>query len=470
MKLRKASILGSIILTFSVMAACSPAPDPRDTQPSNTPSTATASHASTIQPRPTKTPALNSDDVPSDDKSVCPPQSGQLLGEIDALEDQVAQLRGLRPSAPVEITYLSDLQARERISAAFVQQYSMHDAENNQLLYNLLGLLDDEDDLIGQYKDLVLEQVAGYFDFAENEMVAICNDEFGGVQRMAFVHEFSYALLNQAFDLERFKELGDVLCAESYDSCLALRALVAGDAARIQVQWMRTYASEEDYEEVMAFFSSFDMPIYESAPEFIQEELVFPSTYGLGFISRFYLKDGWAAVDVVYEDPPISSEQILHPERYPNDRPVSIEIPDLSEVLADEWREIDRGSLGEWRTRAVLEQQLPMDIVDVAAEGWGGDTYLLLKNKKSEDSALILLTLWDTMRDAHEFSASFIEFGVQQYGTPTEQSISEAAWELDDQAVAFMRVSNQTLWVVAPDSASLEQIMDEIPFPARWSK
>jgi hypothetical protein len=213
------------------------------------------------------------------------------------------------------------------------------------------------------------------------------------------------------------------------------------------------------------------MPVYKSAPEFIQEELIFPSTYGLGFVSRFYLKDGWAAVDVVYEDPPVSSEQILHPERYPKDRPVSIEIPDISEVLADEWREIDRGLLGEWRTLAVLGQQLPMDIVDVAAEGWGGDYYLLLMNEKSESSALILLTLWDTMRDAHEFAASFIEFGIQQYGTPTEQSITEATWEVnDDQAVAFIRVSNQTLWVVAPDSASLELLMEGIPFPARWSK
>jgi hypothetical protein len=469
-KLQKASILGSIVLTFSVMAACAPAPEPRDTQASNTTSTATASRTSTIQPRPTKSPALNTDDAPSDDKLPCPPQGGQLLGEIDALESQVAQLRGRRPSAPVEITVLSDSQARERVTAAFVQQYSLNDAENNQLLYNLLGLLDDEDDLMGLYKDLLLEQVAGYFDFAENEMVLICSDEFGGVQRMTYVHEYSYALLHQAFDLERFQELEDVLCAETYDRCLALRALVDGDAARIQEQWMRTYASEEDYKEVLAFFSSFDMPVYESAPEFIQEELIFPSTYGLGFISKFYLKDGWAAVDSVYEDPPVSSEQILHPERYPKDRPVSIEIPDISEILADEWREVDRGSLGEWRTLAVLQQQLPRDIADVAAEGWGGDTYLLLMNEKSENSALILLTLWDTMRDAHEFTAGFIEFGIQQYGMPTVKSVSEATWELDDQAVGFVRVSNQTLWVVAPDSASLELLMEWVPFPARWSK
>jgi hypothetical protein len=452
------------------MAACAPAPEPRDTQASNTTSTATASRTSTIQPRSTKSPAPDTNDAPSDDKLPCPPQGGQLLGEIDALESQVAQLRGRRPSAPVEITVLSDSQARERVTAAFVQQYSLNDAENNQLLYNLLGLLDDEDDLMGLYKDLLLEQVAGYFDFAENEMVLICSDEFGGVQRMTYVHEYSYALLHQAFDLERFQELEDVLCAETYDRCLALRALVDGDAARIQEQWMRTYASEEDYKEVLAFFSSFDMPVYESAPEFIQEELIFPSTYGLGFISKFYLKDGWAAVDSVYEDPPVSSEQILHPERYPKDRPVSIEIPDISEILADEWREVDRGSLGEWRTLAVLQQQLPRDIADVAAEGWGGDTYLLLMNEKSENSALILLTLWDTMRDAHEFTAGFIEFGIQQYGMPTVKSVSEATWELDDQAVGFVRVSNQTLWVVAPDSASLELLMEWVPFPARWSK
>ena len=196
MKLRKASILGSIILTFSVMAACAPAPESRLTQASNTTSTASASRTSTVQLRATKSPALHSEDAPTDVNPPCPPQSGQLLSEIDALESQVAQLRGRQPSAPVEITYLSDSQARERINAAFVQQYSLNDAENNQLLYNLLGLLDDDDDLIGLYKDLLLEQVAGYFDFAENEMVVICSDEFGGVKRMTYVHEFSYALLH----------------------------------------------------------------------------------------------------------------------------------------------------------------------------------------------------------------------------------------------------------------------------------
>ncbi len=467
MKLRQASILGSMILVFSVMASCTPAPDPTETR-SNNP--AATNDTNTLQPLPTKSPTTNTNDAVSDDRPICPPKSGRGYGEINTLENQVAQLRGLRPSAPVETTYLLDSQARERVHATFLRQYSLEDAENNQRLYNLLGLFDDEDNLFGLYEDLLLEQVAGYFDFAANEMVVICRDEFGAVQRMTYVHEYTHALLNQSFDLERFRELSDVLCAESYDRCLALRALVEGDAALIQEQWMRTYASEEDYQEALGFFSSFDMPAYENAPEYIQEELIFPSTYGQGFIRNFYIKDGWAAVDPVYKEPPVSSEQIIHPERYPKDTPVSVEIPDLSDVLADEWRETDRGSLGEWRTLAVLEQQLPMDMVDVAAEGWGGDTYLLLTNEKSGDSALVLLTIWDTMRDAYEFTAGFIEFGIQQYGPPTVQTISEAAWELDDRAVAFLRISNQTLWVVAPDKASLELLMEGIPFPARWSK
>jgi len=452
------------------MAACSTALEPREIQTNNTTSTATTNPSRTQPPRPTKSPVLNTVDARSEDKPLCPPKSEQPLDEIRALESQVAQLRGRRSSAPVETMYLSESQARERIRSVFAEQYSPKSAANNQLLYNLVGLIDDDDDLVDLYEDLLLEQVAGYFDFAENEMIVICHDDFGGVQRMTYVQEYAHALLHQSFELERFQELDEVLCEESYDGCLAIRALIEGDVALIQEQWMRTYASEEDYSEVLAFFSSFEMPAYESAPEFIQEELIFPSIYGLGFVSSFYLKDSWAGVDTIYEDPPVSSEQILHPERYPRDSPISIEIPDVSEVLAGDWQEIERGLLGEWRTLAVLQQQLPMDIVDMAAEGWGGDYFLLMKNEQSGNSALILLTVWDTMRDAHEFAASFIEFGIKQYGMPTTQSISEATWELDDQAVAFKRVSNQTLWVLAPDNASLEFLVAGIPFPAHWSK
>jgi len=47
-------------------------------------------------------------------------------------------------------------------------------------------------------------------------------------------------------------------------------------------------------------------------------------------------------VDAAYADVPVSTEQILHPERYPDDRPASVELADFTHLLGDGWEEIDR--------------------------------------------------------------------------------------------------------------------------------
>ena len=51
---------------------------------------------------------------------------------------------------------------------------------------------------------------------------------------------------------------------------------------------------------------------------------------------------------------PVSTEQILHPEKYPPYKPIPVELPDLSSTLGADWVEIERNVMGEWYTYLIL--------------------------------------------------------------------------------------------------------------------
>ena len=124
-----------------------------------------------------------------------------------------------------------------------------------------------------------------------------------------------------------------------------------------------------------------------------------------------YLKDGWAAVDAAQLAPPQTTEQILHPARYPGDRAVVLDRPDLAGLVEAGWAVDLHDVLGEWLVRKMLEQHLPGTSASTAAEGWGGDIVVLLNNPVMNEQAVIFLIQWDSMRDAHEFTAAYQEYG-----------------------------------------------------------
>ena len=64
------------------------------------------------------------------------------------------------------------------------------------------------------------------------------------------------------------------------------------------------------------------------APPIISESMIFPYFQGMVFCAKLTNDGGWAAIDEVYRDPPLSTEQILHPEKYraKPDFPMSIDL------------------------------------------------------------------------------------------------------------------------------------------------
>ncbi|MEX2315502.1 MAG: hypothetical protein WD628_07255, partial [Thermomicrobiales bacterium] len=130
--------------------------------------------------------------------------------------------------------------------------------------------------------------------------------------------------------------------------------------------------------------------------------LYFPYEDGNAFVQNFYQQGGFAAIDEIFADPPVSTEQILHPEKYRDQRddPQPVDLPDLTGALGAGWAELDTDSLGEFDLSILLRENGALND-DEAAAGWGGGRYAYYE---SDAGALIAVkTVWDSPADATEF-------------------------------------------------------------------
>jgi hypothetical protein len=116
---------------------------------------------------------------------------------------------------------------------------------------------------------------------------------------------------------------------------------------------------------------------------------------------------------------------------------------------------------------ATLDAHLPPDIADQAAEGWGGDRYVILEGGPNEMPSFVLVSQWDTMRDAHEFYSALRTYGEARYGEPTEYTVSTAHWDQTDQSVSIQLVSNQAVWIISPSSETMEALSSVLDLPIR---
>jgi hypothetical protein len=112
----------------------------------------------------------------------------------------------------------------------------------------------------------------------------------------------------------------------------------------------------------------------------------------------------------------VSSEQIMHPERYPGDVPEVIDLPDIAGALGTGWLRASEMVMGEMQIGVLLADGAPWGEDDSgeafsfprlendrAAKGWDGDRLLHLRGPE-EDWAIVWQTTWDRRTDAREFA------------------------------------------------------------------
>jgi hypothetical protein len=316
---------------------------------------------------------------------------------LQRIQQQVSQLRGLTPKSSVPLRFLDQQGLNQHLVQNFDRDYLPNERESDQKLLSVLGVLNQGDNVVQILLDLLTEQVVGTYSADDKVMYLVsgAGSWFGPDEQVTFAHEFTHALQDQYYDLNKLMPKH----SDNDDRSEAVQALVEGDAVLIQRLWAQSALSPTDLAQLGQ--SGGDSKLFQ-APNFIREQLLFPYGDGFNFVRQTYQAGGTRAVDELFRNPPESTEQLIHPDKYrAHEKPVPVSVPDLSGSLGQGWRQINQNTLGEMAIRLTLEEYTDANRAARAAAGWGGDRWALLE--KDDRQALVLETVWDTQADAREF-------------------------------------------------------------------
>jgi hypothetical protein len=433
-------------------------------RPTNTPA---QDIVPTITPAVTTTPGIPTDTPPNTETNPSDSISQEIMEQMQEIEDQVTEIRGLQPDgSSFTRVLLSSEQLQDRVLNDFLQDYTPEEAEQDTIILAAFGLLEPGYDLVGLYEELLSEQIAGFYDDETKEMVVVQGQNFGGPERTTYAHEYVHALQDQNYQIREGLRFDEELCEVDTERCAAIQAVLEGDASLTEEAWMFNFATPQDMQELIEFYSSYESPVFDNSPAFLQEDFLFPYLQGRNFVQHFYEMNGWGGVNQLYENTPVSTEQILHPELYPDDQPIPVELPDIASLLGEGWEELDLNSLGEWYTYLLLARgtnpawQLPDETAEAAAEGWGGDTYTVYFNPQNDQVVLVLSMVWDSIEDTREFATSFRNYADRRFGARLGNGSGTETWESEDGVSLFSvdETRRTTTWIFGPDEATTSAI------------
>lgn len=319
---------------------------------------------------------------------------------VDSLAPAVEQTVGLPFKSPPRYAVRSRAQVAAYLATKLDEELppqrltAMHD------VYRLLGQVPDSLDIRRLLTALYEEQVAGFFDPDSGTLFVYEGSDVKSAQfRFVLAHELVHALQYDYLAL-------DSIMHQRHDSdrLAAAQAMLEGQATLASMQMM---APGQDFLSDDAIWETFreqllsargSMQVFAETPRVLQEGLIFPYLAGAEFV-RWYERDSAMAGPPYGQAVPVSTEQVLHPERYAaGDMPVDVPLdtvgagPGESDVI---------GEMGI----AVLNADLAgIEVVSTTVPiGWGGDRYRLYET--GDGPALVWLIAWDNQRAADRFLA-----------------------------------------------------------------
>ncbi len=395
--------------------------------------------------------------------------SPDVAAQMDLIQSQVISLRKLEPVSAVPRTLLSTEQLRENVINDFLSEYTSEDAAKDARVLSILGLLPEDFDLLHFYTELYSEQIAGYYDDEAQAMYVVQGEAFAGDEKMTYAHEYVHVLQDQTYDFDGALGYTEEACNEDSERCAAIQSLIEGDATVTEMKWFQRYATQQDYDDIIAFYDSYQSPVYDSAPHYMQEDFTFAYVKGQAFVEYLIDQGGEEAVDAAYLNVPLSTEQILHPEKYPDDKPVSVDLADLTQTLGEGWEEQDRNVMGEWYTYLILAHgyaestRLDDAAALKASAGWGGDTYLVYHNPGTDKYVFLMRSAWDSMKDVDEYYQALLQYAALRWGNGTEDDLGSQVWQADGASIAIYQEADQVTWIIAPDDATYRLIKSNLP-------
>jgi hypothetical protein len=341
-------------------------------------------------------------DVPS---QTPPPEGTPEEGTpppIAQVEHEVSQVRGLRYTSGVPVQALTPHEMTNAVGKAFDQTVPTELYARRSRAWSTIGVIPLGDSIRSNLHVFQTSHVLGFYVPETGRLVYLGQEQLSPLSHVILAHELTHAVDDQHFNLDRIDRLVTTCADERQQAALGA---VEGSAQFFSFEVAREFLTPQELAQVGAASGSSPTP---DIPPFIEQTQLWPYQAGLPFISALNASGGRAAVNAALRNLPVSTEQIMHPERYPNDVPAPIDIPDLSAKLGHGWATIDVSDVGEEFLNIMIALRLDRTRADEAAAGWDGGIY----RAWADDThvAVEMSTVWDTSQDAQQFATTMTDW------------------------------------------------------------
>ncbi|MBI2830651.1 MAG: hypothetical protein HYX79_00140 [Chloroflexi bacterium] len=261
----------------------------------------------------------------------------------------------------------------------------------------------------------------------------------GEGMRKYLAHEVIHMLQGKSFQAPQ---------TTTYDEEKAWAALIEGDAEFTSARYLVEVAQSETAPQLVKLAAGTkttapDLP----RPRSLTRLLYFPYDYGPSFISLLHQRGNWQTVNQTYGNRPVSTSQIMHPEKYfAGVKPKDIE-PLPMNVTG--WKEEKNDRLGEHFTRVMLQNQLSEAQTNLASQGWASDR---LTYYESQQSYLFTWqTAWDSNQDAAEFYEAFVSVLGKAGATPSRSDL----WQNEGKYLWVRQTDGQSVLIIVSKEKSM---------------
>ncbi len=353
-----------------------------------------------------------------------PVQDDTMIVELaDRIFAEISKARGFKVNRPIAKVFVKRKEIETRLLRLADEINPPEELDSARKLLFKLGLIPQQFDLAGYLRKATLLATISLYD-AQTKVLYIADslaDEQEEAILSSLVPNLAYAFQNQHFGVsyEQTRVEGN------QDATAARWAVLTGDAlaAMFTYRLGSSAFSRVEVRDIRKFFRFLlEEQMADDTPQALMEMGVFSGVVGFSFM-QFYLKwNGWENAARLYSDLPLSTEQIMHPERYTGSRDDHTEVKEHAppDVLSSSWKRVYSNTLGEFVLYMHLKEFISEQQAKWGAQGWDGDRVELFENPDGK-LTLVLRSVWDSEKEATQFSQAYAKLIDQRY--PTAQLV-----------------------------------------------
>ncbi|MCB2178469.1 hypothetical protein KQH61_03550 [bacterium] len=383
------------------------------------------------------------------------------LAAVARIDEEVAIMRNQPAPGQLDRKLVSESALHQAMSNYLLTEENLTQIAQDEIALRALGFVNGNYDLTEGFLNTRADPVGGYYVEDENTIYVV-GGEFGTEQQYIYAHEYAHALQDANFGMNKLGIYPN--CEKPLQSCLATLAIVEGEATLVTNLWYALHPPEGDLTE---FIDEVPDVLFQDSPlpDYYRMNAQFPFTQGLEFVQNIYEEGGWKAVSRIYTYIPVTTEQILHPEKYQRGEiGADMAHPDLSYVLKDGWTLLRDESLGEWESYLLLAYNdyygQPEAAAAEAAAGWGGDEYQVYYNADTGKTFLSAYWLWETQEDSDQFFAQLKSYlNARHFTAMVDGPGDGVCWFYEQQMSCAYQSGRFILWLYSDEVSLIEEVL-----------